>query len=116
MFHIFFKRTMDDLGVSGIELAKAHGCSRKYLSEIRQGKCSPPINSFYELLETMEKLRPGAKLYFADLIAERAVSFSQLIESMDNEQLSEILFKVSQALKQKRESHAKKVEQFLTAS
>lgn len=115
MFHIFFKRTMDDLGVSGIELAEAHGCSRKYLSGIRQGKCSPPISSFYELLETMERLRPGAKLYFADLIAERAVSFSESIELMDNEQLSEILLKVSKALKQKREKNAK-VEPFLTAS
>jgi transcriptional regulator with XRE-family HTH domain len=113
MLHIYFKQTMDHFGVQGTELAEAFGCSRNHISEIRTGKVNPGIDRFWKLLETMDKLAPGSKKYFASLMTN---DISDTIESMDNEQLSEILFKVSQALKQKRESHAKKVEQFLTAS
>jgi transcriptional regulator with XRE-family HTH domain len=115
MFHIYLKEVMDSRSIKGADLASVLGCSRNNISEIRSGKTNPSIDRFWEILMVMEKLSPGSMRHFADLMAERAVSFVDLIEEMDNEQLSEILLKVSKALKQKRETNAK-VEPFLTAS
>lgn len=69
MLHVYFKQTMDRFGIKGAELAKTFGCSRNHISEIRTGKCCPPINRLWELLETMEELAPGAKEYFGSLVA-----------------------------------------------
>ena len=101
MFHIYLKEVMDSRSIKGADLASALGCSRNNISEIRSGKTNPSIDRFWEILMVMEKLSPGSMRHFADLMAERAVSFVDL--------------KVSKALKQKRENNAK-VEPFLTAS
>jgi transcriptional regulator with XRE-family HTH domain len=116
MFHIYFKQVMDERLIKGAELANVLGCSHNNISKIRNGKTNPGIDRFWEILMAMEKLSPGSIRHFGELIAERPISFDGLIESMDNEQLSEILLKVSQALKQKRENNAKNEKQFLSAS
>ncbi|MGB7275925.1 MAG: helix-turn-helix transcriptional regulator [Geitlerinemataceae cyanobacterium] len=69
MLHVYFKQTMDRFGIKGGKLAEAFGCSRNHISEIRMGKCSPPIKRLWEILETMEELAPGAKEYFGSLVA-----------------------------------------------
>jgi transcriptional regulator with XRE-family HTH domain len=115
MFHIYLKQVMDERLIKGAELANLLGCSHNNISRIRSGKTCPSIDRFWEILIALEKISPGSIRHFGELIAERPVPFVDLIESMDNEQLSEVLLKVSQALKQKRENNAKNEKQFLTA-
>ncbi|MDJ0719723.1 MAG: helix-turn-helix transcriptional regulator [Prochloraceae cyanobacterium] len=102
MLHKYFKQTMDRFGIKGSELAESFGCSRNHISEIRTGKCSPSISRFWELIETMEELAPGAKRYFATLLAGcdlESVDLQALVENMDNNQLSAILFVIAEAMK-----------------
>jgi transcriptional regulator with XRE-family HTH domain len=121
MLHAYFKQTMDRFGVRNLDLAEAFGCSRNHISEIRNGKCNPPINRFWELVETMDKLAPGSKQYFASLIAGYDRSFTrapqEMIESMDNNQLSAMLFLIAEALRKNRENTDVKIDaQLLTVS
>lgn len=112
---------MDRFGVKGAELAEAFGCSRNHISEIRNGKCSPPISRFWELVETMDKLAPGSKQYFASLIAGYDHPLTRdpqvMIQSMDNNQLSSMLFLIAEALRKNRENTDVKIDaQLLTVS
>ena len=113
MLHVYFKQTMDRFSIKGSELAKAFGCSRNHISEIRFGKCSPPINRFWELLETMETLAPGAKLYFCRLMAGSTAIASvppkDLLEvaDMDKEEIAETIVALVDKLKGQKENPQK---------
>lgn len=105
MLHVYFKQTMDRFSVKGSQLAEAFGCSRNHISEIRRGKCNPPINRFWELLETMEILAPGAKLYFSHLMVGNSSMASvppkELLEAadMDKEEIAETIVALVNKLK-----------------
>jgi hypothetical protein len=109
MLNQYFKQTMDYFGIKGTELSNAFGCGRGYISDIRTGKCNPPVDRFWELIETMDKLAPGAKRHFGNLIAENNTDFfledvaanldpADLIKSMDNEQLSKLMYAIAARL------------------
>ena len=113
MLNQYFKQTMDYYGVKGTELSDAFGCGRGYISDIRTGKCKPPIDRFWELVETMDKLAPGAKRHFGNLIAENNADFfledvvnnidpADLIRIMDDGQLSKLMFAVAVRLGNKK--------------
>ena len=113
MLHIYFKQTMDHYGIKGSELAEAMGCSRNNISEIRTGKTKPQIDRFWELIETMDKLAPGAKHYFSNLIDGNNTTFllkdtvdnldtAELVAAMDDEQLSKLMFAVAVRLGNKK--------------
>ena len=113
MLNQYFKQTMDYYGVKGTELSDAFGCGRGYISDIRTGKCKPPIDRFWELVETMDKLAPGAKRHFGNLIAENNADFfledvvnnidpADLIRVMDDGQLSKLMFAVAVRLGNKK--------------
>ncbi len=113
MLHIYFKQTMDHYGIKGSELAEAMGCSRNNISEIRTGKTKPQIDRFWELIETMDKLAPGAKRYFSNLIDGNNTTFllkdrvdsldtAELVAAMDDEQLSKLMFAVAVRLGNKK--------------
>ena len=87
MLNVYFKQTMERFGVKNIDLAEAFGCGKNYISEIRTGRCNPPIDRFWELLECMERLAPGAKSYFAGLILGNDLSIEDLATSIDPEEL-----------------------------
>lgn len=108
MLHIYFRQTMDHFGIKGSELAEAMGCSRNNISEIRQGKTKPHIDRFWEIIETMDSLSPGAKSYFSNLIAAdqknsgenvyQALDLEKLIAVMNDEQLSRLMLAVAARL------------------
>ena len=113
MLHIYFKQTMDHYGIKGSELAEAMGCSRNNISEIRTGKTKPQIDRFWELIETIEQLAPGAKCYFSNLISENNTTFllkdkvnsidtNELVAAMNDEQLSKLMFAVAARLGNKK--------------
>jgi len=119
MLHKYFKQTMDHFGVKGSELADSFGCSRNHISEIRTGKCSPSISRFWELIETVEKLAPGAKKYFANLLAGsdlKTVDLQALVENMNNDELSDILFVIVEAMKDNRSNKMLESQRDLIAS
>ena len=113
MLHIYFKQTMDHYGIKGSELAEAMGCSRNNISEIRTGKTKPPIDRFWELIETMDKLAPGAKRYFSNLMGGNnptclpkdtinSIDTGELVAAMNDEQLSKLMFAVAVRLGNKK--------------
>lgn len=115
MLNQYFKQTMDYYGVKGTELSNAFECGRGYISDIRTGKCNPPIDRFWELIETLDKLAPGAKKHFGNLIAENNADFfledlvknidpADLIRVMDDRQLSKLMFAVAARLGNKKNS------------
>ena len=118
MLNQYFKQTMDYYGVKGTELSNAFGCGRGYISDIRTGKCNPPIARFWELIETLDKLAPGAKKHFGNLIAENNADFfledlvknidpADLIRVMDDRQLSKLMFAVAARLGNQKNSQQK---------
>ena len=68
---------------------------------------------FWELIETMNKLAPGAKRYFSNLIDGNNTTFllkdtvnsldtAELVAAMDDEQLSKLMFAVAVRLGNKK--------------
>ena len=109
MLNQYFKQTMDHFGIKGTELSKEFGCGRGYISDVRTGRCNPPIDRFWQILETMEKLAPGARRYFGNLVAENDTDYfleavaqsiepADLVELMSNEQLAKLMFAVAARL------------------
>jgi hypothetical protein len=74
------------------------------------GKCNPPIDRFWELIEVMDDLAPGAKRYFGTLVANNnnadcaikniAIDPVELVEAMNNEQLSKLMFAIGTRLRE----------------
>jgi predicted transcriptional regulator len=106
MLNEYFKQTMNHFGIKGTELSKRFGCGSGYISDIRTGKCNPPIDRFWELITVMDEIAPGAKRYFGNLIAENydrvspedlAVSIEpeELVALMSNEQLSKLMLAIA---------------------
>jgi len=61
MLNDYFRETMDAFNIKGAQLARRAGCSHNNISEIRNGKVSPPISRFWELIEMCEEIAPGFK-------------------------------------------------------
>jgi transcriptional regulator with XRE-family HTH domain len=84
--HIFpelFSRTMEYYKISGKELSQVSGISENHISEFRRGKRKTGVSTgvLWQLLEGMEKIAPGARSYFAALLA--GVDQKQEIETLD---------------------------------
>jgi predicted transcriptional regulator len=133
MLNVYFKQTMDHFGVKGSELAEAFGRDSNYVSKVRTGNISPPIGRFWELIETLDKLSPGAKKYFGNLIAENKMDFfvedllqittkeelaaaivslgaDRIVAAMSNEQLSQIMLAIAMRMKDSDKSSHKSEE------
>ncbi len=122
MFNQYFKDTMDHFGIKGTELSKHFGCGRAYISDIRNGKCNPPIDRFWELITAIDELAPGAKKYFGNLMAGNHDDFlledlaanvepSQLVAAMSNEQLSKLTMAIAKRIGNMNQS-VKKEDEF----
>ena len=109
MLNQYFKQTMDHFGVKGTRLAEEFGCGQSYISDIRRGKTNPPINRFWQIIEAMEKLAPGTRRYFGNLVAgndtdyfleavAQSIEPAELVELMSNEQLAKLMFAVAARL------------------
>ena len=124
MINKYFKQTMDHFKIKGIDLAKALNCGPGYISDIRMGKTNPPTNRLWELIETIEKLAPGARRYFGNLVAGNDTAYflegiaqniepSEMVELMSDEQLSKFMFALAARLgeKSKNQKNKKNTEQ-----
>jgi transcriptional regulator with XRE-family HTH domain len=129
MLHEYFRQTQDRFGVKGTNLAAEAGISTKHLSAIRRGNANITIELFWQLLVTLDRLAPGAKAYFANILApegeaseyraERPVapierpelaeatvaqSLKQDIAGMSQEELAEVIMLVSDRYRELRDT------------
>ena len=106
MLNEYFKETMDRFGVKGTKLSEHFGCGRDYISNVRTGRCQPPLDRFWDLVIAMDELAPGAKHYFGNLIAENygqisvedialSIEPNELVALMDHEQLSQLTMAIA---------------------
>jgi transcriptional regulator with XRE-family HTH domain len=103
-----FKQAMDRYGIQGKDLAELAGISQNHLSQFRSGRkwVSPEV--FAALLEGMDKLSPGSRAYFCQLLAEKPLlegedngrKLIELIEAADEEEIDEILLIIGRKWKQ----------------
>ncbi|WP_066425121.1 helix-turn-helix transcriptional regulator [Anabaena sp. 4-3] len=107
--HQLFKQAMDRYGIEGKQLAALAGISTNHLSQFRSGNkwVSPEV--FAALLEGMEQLAPGSRLYFCQLLANQPVavkktSIVELIDSANDDEMDEILLAIGRKWKKLRQS------------
>lgn len=109
------KKTMDRHGIKGKELAALIDMTPNYLSEVRASRKWLSHDSFIKLLEAMDKLAPGARLYFCQLLAGEALSplpanepsIVEIIETASDEEIEEALIAIGKRWKESRVSSIK---------
>lgn len=71
IFSYFFSKTMEHYKITGKKLSQVSGVSENHISEFRRGKRKTGVSTdiLWQLLKGMEKIAPGAKIYFASLMA-----------------------------------------------
>lgn len=115
---------MDRFGVKGTKLSEHFGCGRGYISDIRMGKCNPPLDRFWELVIAMDELAPGAKRYFGSLIVGKdddysiedialSISPNELVDKMNHEQLSQLTMAIANRIGNMDKKHNKEDQMLL---
>ncbi|MBC1237599.1 helix-turn-helix transcriptional regulator [Nostoc sp. 2RC] len=107
--HEIFKETMDRHHIQGKQLAAIAGIGKDHLSQFRNGKkwISPEV--FMSLLEGMEKLAPGSRRYFCELLAQEPLSeeenngrqLVEMLEKASDEEIEEILLGIGREWKKR---------------
>ncbi|WP_414552511.1 helix-turn-helix domain-containing protein [Anabaena sp. CCY 0017] len=100
-----FKQAMDKYGIQGKELAALAGISQNHLSQFRSGNkwISPEV--FAALLEAMDELAPGSRLYFCQLLAnqplqaDKKTNIVEIIEAADEEEVEAALLAIGRKWK-----------------
>lgn len=100
MIHQFFDQTLKRYSITGKRLSDMTGISQAHISEFRNGKTNPPCDTFMRLLDGADQIEPGAKQYFCQLLAGK--SFETVIDTMDGQQLAQLLIAIADKLQSKR--------------
>lgn len=107
MIHELFKQTMNRYGIRGKDLAPLAGISPNHLSEFRSGKTWISPEVFLGMLEGMEKLAPGSRQYFCELLNEKPLpektnigeKLVALIEAADDDEMEQLLLAIGRKWK-----------------
>ena len=107
MIHELFKQTMNRYGIRGKDLAPLAGISPNHLSEFRSGKTWISPEVFLGMLEGMEKLAPGSRQYFCELLNEKPLpektnigeKLVALIEAADDDEMEQLLLSIGRKWK-----------------
>lgn len=113
--HEILTKTMDRHGIKGKDLAAHVGMAPNHLSELRAGRKWVSRDNFIKLLEGMEEMVPGARLYFCQLLAGEAlaplpapsVNLIDMIENASDEEIEEVLIAIGRKWKKSRSSTVK---------
>jgi transcriptional regulator with XRE-family HTH domain len=72
IFSYLFRKTMDHYKITGKQLSEVSGISENHISDFRRGKRKTGVSTkvLWQLIEAMETIAPGARTYFASLLAE----------------------------------------------
>ena len=64
MISEIFRMTIERYGISGKQLSKFSGVSENHISEFRRGKTGISTEVLWKLIEAMDEIKPGARVYF----------------------------------------------------
>jgi transcriptional regulator with XRE-family HTH domain len=112
--HEILKQTMDFHGIRGKDLAAVINISQNHLSEIRSGRKWVSADTFLTLLEGLDTLRPGSRLYFCQLLAQKPFEMGQvkselvsLIELASDEEIEAAILAIGKKWKESRRESSK---------
>lgn len=113
--HEILTKAMDYHGIKVRELAALVGMAPNHLTELRAGRKWVSRDNFIKLLDGMDKLRPGARLYFCQLLAGEALAplpapslnLIDIIENASDEEIEEVLIAIGRKWKKSRSSTVK---------
>jgi transcriptional regulator with XRE-family HTH domain len=110
--HQLFKQAMDEYRVNSKDLAALAGISQNHLSQFRSGKkwISPEV--FIALLQSMDRLSPGSRRYFCQMLAEEPLSkeennnrrLVEMVENADDEEIDAVLLAIGRKCKKTRQN------------
>jgi transcriptional regulator with XRE-family HTH domain len=114
--HEILTKTMDRHGIKGRELAAHIGMTPNHLSELRAGRKWVSKDNFIKLLEGMEEMVPGSRLYFCQMLAGEALapiptpkqSIVSMINTASDEEIEEAIIAIGKRWKESRSSTIKK--------
>ncbi|MBR8832540.1 MAG: XRE family transcriptional regulator [Stigonema ocellatum SAG 48.90 = DSM 106950] len=94
--HQLFKQAMDRYDVKGKDLAAIAGITPNHLSDFRSGKKWVGPEVFVALLEGMDKLSPGSRQYFCQLLAGEKTTQAEhhivsLIENASDDEMEMVI-------------------------
>jgi transcriptional regulator with XRE-family HTH domain len=111
--HEILRQTMDYHGIVGKDLAALINISPNHLSEIRSGRKWVTGETFLTLLEGLDTLRPGSRLYFCQLLAgqpfEKKNELVEAIELASDEEMEMALVAIGRKWKRSHFHHSKQV-------
>lgn len=91
-----FLKTKTYYGIKGSKLCEISGVSAKHISEYSNCKRDVSSEILDKLIQGMENLEPGAKRYYCQLLyGKRSFSPEEIVKSMDNEELSELMMAIA---------------------
>ena len=98
-----FKKTKRYYGITGTKLHKQTGVSQNHISEFINGKSKISTEILDSLVNGMEELEPGSKLFYVqELLGKKLQTFTaspeELINSMNNQQMSECMFAIARRM------------------
>lgn len=107
--HLLIKQTMDRYGIAGKELASVAGIGPSHISDIRTGRKWASEEVFAAILEGMEQIAPGSKLYFCQLLADEHLSstktvgekITELIEIANDDDIEQAMLALGRKWKKK---------------
>ena len=113
MIHKCFKQAQDRYGIQGRELAKLAGIGPTHLSDFRSGKKWVSENVLVKLLEGMDKLAPGSRQYFCQLLTDEPINTKkqkivQMIEGASDEEIEAAMIAIARKWNRDRLSSERK--------
>jgi predicted transcriptional regulator len=106
-----FIETKNYFGITGSDLHRVTGVSKSHLSEFINRKRDITTDLLDRLITGMEELEPGALQFYTDELRGRdykviASNPKALVDAMDNEQLSELMFAIAAKMGSKTSNQA----------
>ena len=104
MLYKFFTETQNAHHVKNKDLAEAAGISCKHLSLFRSGRANITLNLLWHLVDTLDRLSPGARRDFGLRLAGLSQGLTTLIEEMPPDEMSDTLLAIAGAIRKSRSS------------
>ena len=127
MISEIFRMTIERYGISGKQLSKFSGVSENHISEFRRGKTGISTEVLWKLIEAMDEIKPGARVYFCKRLTgvegfgnstqlsvpkqlESLLDMQTLVDGLSDDSLALLLMVVAARIKNGVSSPAKGFE------
>ena len=97
--HEAFHTTLEEYSITGRMLADEAGVSGSMVSQFRRGKKGMTDEVLDRLLTAMERIAPGSRRYFCNLLADSSVSekgiLLSLVDDVPEEDIPQLLMAIA---------------------